>query len=453
MCQSPTETSKIYTGSERLALARSTPLEGELTEPVLEIQEIPMNLDLSRCQAAQSPSPRSVPVAGRVASRAANERGAVLYLMAAMMVVFLGIAALAVDMGMWAVARSEAQRMAESGAHAGASILLYAPNDEPGARLEAETFAEMNTVRGITPDVLPIDDIDVLLDSSKVRVRVHRDRGRGNPVGTFFAKAMGITEVDVNAVAAAQVWPANGTDCVLPFAIPDLWRIPEDGPDRILDPAGSGDYYPAINDVWDPGRGDYYIPATDGGNYTGYGMDKIGRLTKLTTSIPSESPQEGFYYSIRLPGMTGGNDYRQAIQDCWDPPWGDVEFEIGDEVIKEPGNMIGPTQQGFLDILNDPNEQGIVWNDAMGCPVRDGACVGAESRRVRPLILFDPTDWLIIDNGAMPIEISGFGGIFIDSYEAPGTIWVRWMEFATIAPASEWGENSEGLLRVLRIVE
>ena len=389
-----------------------------------------------------------------------NERGAVLYIFAAMIIVFLGLAAMAIDTGVWYVARSEAQRAAEAGAHAGASIFLYAAADEPGARAEAETFAELNSVRGVTPDVLPIPDIDVLVDSQKVRVRVQRSVARGNPLGTMFAKAMGINTVDIGAVAPAQVWPGDGTDCVLPFAIPDLWRILDPDP-AAPDPGWtpdpySIDFYPGYDGVFDPGRGDYYQAAAGAGmgdNYTGYGTKKIGWVTKLTSSSPSETPQPGWYYPIRLPGSSGGADYRESIANCWSPEGEDNTFEVGDDVIKDPGNMIGPTRQGFLDILNDPLEKGIVWDNLKGCPVKAGSCVGAESRRVRPLILFDPMTWPDIDNGAKPVKITGFGGIFIERREPPGDVWVRWMQFATISPAAEWGESSESLLRVLRIVE
>ena len=44
-----------------------------------------------------------------------GERGAVIFLVVAMVVVFLGVAALAVDLGAWYVARSDAQRAAEAG--------------------------------------------------------------------------------------------------------------------------------------------------------------------------------------------------------------------------------------------------------------------------------------------------------------------------------------------------
>ncbi len=108
--------------------------------------------------------------------------GAVLYLVALMMAIFLGIAALAIDLGIWFVAPSEAQRAAEAGAHAGAGYLMLAPTDGPGARLEAEIFAEANTVRWVTPDVFPDQDIDVILDSQKVRVRVQRSDCAGQPL-------------------------------------------------------------------------------------------------------------------------------------------------------------------------------------------------------------------------------------------------------------------------------
>ena len=62
--------------------------------------------------------------------RLGSERGVVLYVVALMMVVFLGVAAMAIDYGIWFTARSEAQRAAEAGAHAGASILMLSPGDE-----------------------------------------------------------------------------------------------------------------------------------------------------------------------------------------------------------------------------------------------------------------------------------------------------------------------------------
>ena len=119
--------------------------------------------------------------------------------------------------------------------------------------MEAERFAEMNTVQWVTPDIFPDDDIDVIVDSQKVRVRVQRSVARGNPLSTMFAKAMGINTVDIGATAAAQVWPADGVPCVLPFMIPDRWS------------EGPGMVWPEAGDNFEPDPDDFYVPWSDGG--------------------------------------------------------------------------------------------------------------------------------------------------------------------------------------------
>jgi hypothetical protein len=371
--------------------------------------------------------------------RTRGERGAVLYLVAAMIVVFLGIAALAVDLGVWFVARSEAQRAAEAGAHAGASILMRSPNDEAGARLEAETFAESNNMRGIVPDVLPDDDIDVILDSQKVRVRVQRSNARGNPIGTMFAKAMGINTVDIGAVAAAQAWPGVATDCILPFAIPDRWME--------WDPSIPGFRENEIGDVFsDPP--DFYDPGPGG---TGYAWQDVGQQITLTSASPGDSPQPGWYYAIAFPDTQGGNDYRDAINDCWIQSG---ETALGDEVDKEPGNMVGPTAQGFGDIFRDPNEQGQSWDPVLHWPVHsDGTPVSSDSRRMRPIVMFDPRVWEDIDLGRSPVEITNLAGIWMESWDGNNSIVVRWLHYTALVPADDWSSGGGALLRILRIVE
>lgn len=376
-----------------------------------------------------------------------SEEGGVLVLMAVILVVLLGLAALAVDLGLLFTGRSEAQRAADAGAHAGAGVFLVAPGDGDLAREQARTYAEGNQVRWATLEVLD-QDIDVILDSQKVRVRVYRTQDRGNPVATLFARILGFRTVDISAVAAAQTWPGDATDCILPFAIPDRWYVwDEDG----------GFHRPAeVDDVWDEPRGDIYYSSMaprDDGFYTGYGQGTIGEPILLKPSDPGDSPQPGWYYPIRLPGSQGAADYRESVKNCWDPAG---EYELGDEVDKEPGNMIGPTRQGFQDILNDPDEIDIVWDFDRECPARNygaGECVNSDSRRVRPVAMFNPTDWPNIAMGLGPVSLTSFGGIFIDSMDSDGNIWVRWMQYATVKAADQWAPDEGGLLRTLRIVE
>lgn len=388
-----------------------------------------------------------------------NERGAVMAFVALLLMVLLGLAAISIDLGLLFVARGEVQRTADAAAHAGAGHLLRAPFDEEGARDRAVEFAALNNVRGEWGDIRWEQDIDVVLDSQKVRARVHRTDDWGGPIGTFFAGVLGFSEVNVGASAAAQAWPGVASDCILPFAIPDHWYVNDGGTLRDAE----------IGDVWDEDRGDVYIPASDPVEgfgefgYTGYGTDRIGQEIQLTTADPGESPQPGWYYSIRLPGSSGGSDYRESIKNCWEPEdEPDQDFELGDEVDKEPGNMVGPSKQGFGDIFNDPDEQDIYWDDSPDwkCPRRgpsagsvEGECVGSESRRVRPVVMFDPELWESIDNGAKPVPITAFAGIFLDRWDGNNAVTVRFMTYTSVKPAAEWDICADCLLRVLRIVE
>lgn len=191
----------------------------------------------------------------RVTRWVGNQRGAAIILVAGSMVAIVSAVAIAIDVGMLLVARSEAQRAADSGALAGAGWLIIDPDDEAGARARAESFAERNLVRGFTPDVYPDEDIDVILDSAKVRVRVRMidDTNLGGvrslSMPTYFARVFGIDHVDVTAKAAAWAAPAGELTpdevyCPLPIALPDPWTdidgdgIPDAG--EVYDPQGTG---------------------------------------------------------------------------------------------------------------------------------------------------------------------------------------------------------------------
>ncbi len=150
-------------------------------------------------------------------------------LVAISMVAVVSAAAIAIDLGLLLTARAESQRAAEAAALAGAGVLLHDPVDEAGAVARAKEFGLLNTVRGRNVVVLD-EDIDVILDSSKVRVRVNNVRDRGTAVSTFFARAFGVRNVNVRALAAAWAAPVvgidetrNDTKCLLPIALPDQW--------------------------------------------------------------------------------------------------------------------------------------------------------------------------------------------------------------------------------------
>ncbi len=94
--------------------------------------------------------------------RIRDQRGATLVMVALGLFVFLGMVALAVDLGMLLGARTESQRVADAAALAGAGSLITAPDDEARARQWALDYAAENTVLGTIADVRD-EDVDVLV--------------------------------------------------------------------------------------------------------------------------------------------------------------------------------------------------------------------------------------------------------------------------------------------------
>jgi Flp pilus assembly protein TadG len=319
-------------------------------------------------------------------------------LVALLLVLCLIAAALAVDVGLLTTARTEAQRSADMAAHAGASALITNPYSEAAARSEAIAFAAMNNIRGEPSVVLP-EDVEVFLDESKVRVTVHRTVSRGSPIGTFFARLMGVDEVDIRAQAAAVARSASSVDCLLPVAVADLWT--ESDGTRADE-----------NDTWDPEEGDTF----DGTH--GYTTADLGRLITLKPSQGASSKNDGtsgdeFPDSNRFtPGWwflwypTGGGGaktLREQVLRCPEP---EIAWRVGDWVTDKNGNTQS-IQKAFNDLVDmDPNAR---WDP--GCRCVKGSRFPV-SPRLRAVPLFDPTTYSKQGPGSN-FQIADFMGVFV----------------------------------------
>jgi hypothetical protein len=400
-----------------------------------------------------------------------NERGSVLALVVLCLIVFLGLAALAIDLGLLYVARGEAQRAADAAAHAGAVHMSRSGGDEEGARDAAVRAASRNVVRGIPADVRRIEDVTFIYDDlPRVRVWVHRDDTWGGPVRTLFAGVLGIRNVDVAAAAAAEVWTAAMSQCLLPIAIPDRWC--EDGD-------GNTCYeYPTELDDWDPENdGDYYVPWVTNPddppsewiynqNHTGYSDSDRGlEITLRPAESEGGGGQDGstrwnpsWWNAFRIPGMAdsgpsgGTSRFEARVRGCVDD---DRPIGVGDDVQVEPGNFPQPTKRAFDDLIaQDPTA---VWNptanDGNGCVTSSGSMTCRSSPRVRPMMLFNPYDGP--DNGADYFPLSNLVAVFIEGTSGSGNnvqVHARFVEYTGTVPAAG-GAGSGSLNKIIRIVE
>ena len=352
-----------------------------------------------------------------------DERGASLMMVAVSMVAILGMAALAIDVGMLYEAKAQAQNAADSGALAGAGSLILAPTDANLARDTAQDFAEKHQI--VKQDVMIVPGADIVVDlvNKQVTVTARRTAARGNALPTYFAKVLGWDFVDVEATATAEVDAASAASCLKPWAIPDAF-------DDKTNPKGSynaGDYYQQGVTSW-------------GTTYRGSSKD-FGVQLVLKQGTPGNAVAPGQFYPIDLPipngPPSGGARYRDNIAGCN----GQV-VNINDSVMTETGNMVGPTKQGVQDLINlDP---GARWDTTQG--IVNSAFPPGASPRIGRVPMFDPSK--PPTSGKQSLKITNIAGFFIEGVKGNGDVTGR------LIPGTGTGNPNPGtMLSTVRLVK
>src|SRR5688572_257126 len=133
---------------------------------------------------------------------------------------FMAASTLAIDVGMFMTARSQAQNSADAGALAGAVALAknsWTDRTATGPAVQgAISTAKKNTVFGGSPSVLTSDVTfpnDPSGQPTRVRVKVHRTTPRNTAIPTLIGPLFGVPTVDIAASATAEVSPANAMTC------------------------------------------------------------------------------------------------------------------------------------------------------------------------------------------------------------------------------------------------
>jgi Flp pilus assembly protein TadG len=319
---------------------------------------------------------------------------------------FLAATTLAIDVGMFMTARSQAQNSADAGALAGATALVFNSYTDRSASGPAVSSAistalanqVMRASVSVTPADVTFPNTNGLNDL--VKVDVYRTAERGNPIPTLMGVLFGVSQVDIGATATGEAAPANAMTCVKPFMIPD----------KFTDKNGNG--------VFDLNT-DIYIDGTDPARYTGYTVaNDVGTLLTLRAAN-QDSVNPSFYYSWKMSGDTGGNFYRDNIAQCNQEV---ISYDPNNPyfMIQEPGSKQGPTVQGINDlILQDPDTR---WDSVCKCVANSR--FSGQSPRVFPIPLFNPqyyADGKANGRGAS-FELANFLGFYADYVDASGGI-------------------------------
>ena len=345
-----------------------------------------------------------------------DQRGMALVFVGMGLLAFISATMLAIDVGMFMVARTQAQTAADAGALAGAVALVFDDFDDRSASgpavQNAVVVAQANQVMGQAVSVTPADV--TFPTEERIRVDVYRTSGRANPVSTLIAPMFGLPTVDIQATATADAVPANAATCVKPWAVPDKWDEQQTPPWDLAD-TFTAFYANGPNKGLPLPTPDIYVPADQPG-YTGYdpspsGPD-YGRQVVLKVGNPQQAVNASHFFPIALPPNSGAAWYEQNIPDCW-PGVG----IIGDLLPNEPGNMVGPTMQGTQQLIDqDP----IAFWDVGANRVVSSL---SPSPRIIVIPVYDP---LVYDTGRhqgrIDILISNFVGFFVEKLQGTDVV-------------------------------
>ena len=220
-----------------------------------------------------------------IAQRVSEERGVALVLVTLSMVVFIGMAAFAIDLGWIYLNSLQIQHGADAAALAG---VIYEPDEPVSAYTEAIAGARENGYLDASlggPDTVdPTDwneDPSAVDNSSQLRVTV------GHQVDTFFLRLFGINTVDISRTAVAEyVLP-------LPLGSPD----PYFGNDPEL--GRWPNFWGNIHGYYTGQRmGDRYSSQCDGGG-AGSGCTKNPER-RISTNPGTIDAAGGYVYGVEL---------------------------------------------------------------------------------------------------------------------------------------------------------
>jgi len=371
----------------------------------------------------------------------AGERGVVMIQVALASIVLLGFCGLAIDYGVFWVARAQAQNAADAAALAAATALAFdqvidttvaqqyavavGSNAAVWGRPAAVPDADVTFCDAVTQTCPAIKNLPLPQERTvfSATVKVYADTAHNNALPTYFAALFGVTSQGVRAQATAAVAPANTATCVWPLAIPDVWTENSDPPDTTF---SKKQYPPSAPLLTTP---DLYSPPTfdDSSEPTGVQISNptLGPtvMTPLTITellsgpaIPTpDNPwpaiDQSHFVAVQIPRSDGGG-FVANLTSCNQLP-----VRIGDALTLDTGASFAQVQAGAA--ARKALDPGASWNPVnqriQGSCAADPPPCAPISPRLVAVPMFDPDLYDATRGSTRQIKIVNFAGLFIDS--------------------------------------
>lgn len=376
-----------------------------------------------------------------------SQKGSITILVVMSLAVLFGFSALAIDLGYIQMKKSDLRNAADAGALAGASGLVSYGEDLDELRTKVLGIARKNLTPTDSPELAVTDaDIEFLRDGvpdnyqpNQIRVTVRRATDRGNPINLFFGPVMDVDTAQVEAVSTAGIFSTCASKCLLPVIVPTKFTWND-----YVEDTKSKAYNNGMLDVTSP-----LEMATV--NVQGYTDDDAGTRITLKIGDPHETIASSQYNAIDLPPVnkgtpvTGASAYSQNWTSCTGS--NSAVVETGDEMQLEPGNMVGPTRQGVLELIaQDP---GASWDTATNRITGSAYSDPMMSPRVGIIAFYDPG--LPPVSGRTTLRVYQLGAIFVESVSGQSEVSGRFIR--AMAKSSQATSEENCLIYMARLVD
>ena len=215
------------------------------------------------------------------------------------------------------------------------------------------------------------------------------------PASLYFLRVVGLNSVNITVRASAMFGTLRNSDGFKPWAVPDVG--------------------------WEFG-------------------DQVIIKTGAVDNSPLGSAQ-CWHYPICFPPINRGNPVTGSSAYLDNIISGSSStVEVGDQLLIEPGNMVGPTQQGVSDIISqDPCAY---WTTD---GIEGSNFQGNSSPRICKLLLIDSNT--LPEVGRTEVTVTRFGVFFIESMQGQNLIG-RYMRIATTGEMTHDGNGDSDLFGV-----
>ncbi|MGV8906499.1 MAG: pilus assembly protein TadG-related protein [Acetobacterium sp.] len=297
-----------------------------------------------------------------------EESGAVVVIVAASMVVLMSLLALVIDVGIAYLDTGEIQKAADAAVYSAGRQLPIDINDSQGIidiKDSAIHYASLNASPGLTRDNVSLGKI-VRGQYTELKVIIPER------VPMNFAKIFGVDYIDISRSAGSKLSPVNRTTGLAPIGL------------------------------------------------TKTEMDTrlaTNNLTHVTLKYGTKSGSQSFFGALDLDGKGGGaSDYR-----IWIAQGYEGEISVGDILLEESGNMVGPTYQGFITRYNGCTHFG-AKTGGEGCT---SAHFDSNCSRIVKVPIYS------LGNDKKTVVVEGFAAFLLESQTNDGYITGSFLKMIT----------------------